>query len=191
MRNLRGAILVETLISLFIVSLIGAALFNFFLTGTSTPETLRVSNKAITDGREPIDTIADHIRNAQQYTPDGTTYTVISAASPTSITYYVDAAGATVQYTLNGTNLQRIDSSGTTTVLTNLTALNIRYYLSNSSTTYYFTDLTEGTTPGSFSLVDRSRITVVDISGTVTISGVARSFNTQIRLRNSPRKTKL
>jgi hypothetical protein len=103
----------------------------------------------------------------------------------------VDAAGATVQYSLYGTNLLIIDSSGTSTVLTNLTALNIRYYLSNSSTTYYFTDLTEGTTPGSFSLVDRSRITVVDISGTVTISGVARSFNTQIRLRNSPRKTKL
>jgi len=190
MRLRRGGMLVELIVSLLVAMLIGAGIFEYFNSSSNAFESNRIGNMAITDARQPIDIVADHIRNAQQYTPDGTTYTVIESAAATSITYYADGSGATVTYALDGTDLERTDSSGTEVVLSNVTSLQFKYFLSNSSTTYYFTDLTESD-PSTFTLVERSRVTVVEVSGAVTVQGTPRSFRTQIRLRNSPRKTKL
>lgn len=182
--------MIEMLVCVVIIMLIGAGILGYFNASHSSFEANRVGNMAITDARQPIDIVADHIRNAQQYTTDNVTYSVIQSAAASSVTYYTDAAGSTVTYALNGSNLERTDSTGTTVVLTGLTALNFKYFLSNSSTTYYFTSLTE-TDPSGFTLTERSRITVIEISGSVTVQGIPRSFRTQIRLRNSPRKTKL
>lgn len=186
----RGHILIELLVSLIVISLIGAGLFQFFTTSHLSQEVTRSGNMAITEGRQPIDVVSDHIRNAQQYTTDNVVYSVIHSASATSITYYADEAGATVQYALNAGNLERTDASGTTVVMGYVTALNFKYYLAPSGTTYYSTDLVLGD-PSTFGLTERSRIAMVEVSGTVAVNGISRSFKSEIRLRNSPRKVRL
>ena len=190
MNRARGGSLIELLVALAIMMVVGAGLFQFFVTSHLSHESVRVGNMAITDARQPIDIVADHIRNAQQYTTDNITYSVIHSATASSVTYYANEAGATVQYALSGGNLVRTDAGGATTVLSNVSSLTFKYLLSNSGTTYYFTALTEGD-PSAFNLTERSRITVIEIAGSVTVDGYPRSFKTQIRLRNSPRKTKL
>lgn len=186
----RGGSLIELLVALAIMMVVGAGLFQFFVTSHLSHESVRVSNMATTNARQPIDIVADHIRNAQQYTTDNITYSVIHSATASSVTYYADEAGATVQYALSSGNLVRTDASGATTVLSNVSSLAFKYFLSSSGTTYYFTSLAEGD-PATFNLTQRSRITVIEISGAVTVDGYPRSFKTQIRLRNSPRKTVL
>lgn len=191
MSRLRGGMLVELLVSLVILMVIGAGIFQYFVAANIGNESVMSGNKATTDARQPVDIVADHIRNAQQYTGNGgVTYSVVHSASPTSITYYGTEGGATVTYALSGTTLQRTDASGTTDVLFNVSSLNFRYFLAPGSTVYYSTSLVEGD-PATFTLTERSRIAVVELSGSVIVNGYPRTFKTEIRLRNSPRKARL
>ena len=191
MRLVRGGMLLELLVSLVIVMIIGAGVFQYFVSANIGNEAVMSGNAAITGARQPVDIVADHIRNAQQYTGNnGVTYSVIHEATPTSITYYGTEGGATVTYALSGSTLQRTDASGTSDVLINVSSLNFRYFLAPGSTTYYSTSLVEGD-PAGFTLTERSRIAVVELSGSVIVNGYPRTFKTEIRLRNSPRKATL
>ena len=192
MRRIRGGMLIELLVTLVILMIIGAGVFQYFVSANIGNESVMSGNAAITYARQPVDIVADHIRNAQQYTSNGgVTYSVIHAAGPTSITYYGTEAGAQVTYALSGSTLQRTDAGGTTDVLTNISSLNFRYFLAPGSTVYYSSvALVEGD-PATFTLTERSRIAVVELSGSVVVNGYPRSFKTEIRLRNSPRKQRL
>lgn len=186
----RGTTLVELLVALIILMVIGLGAFQFFISSNLAHESVVAGNAAITDARQPVDIVADHLRNAQQYTTDSITYSVISAATATSVTYYVDSAGATVNYALSGTTLQRIDATGTTNVLYNVSSLTFTYYLSPTTSTYYTDTLTVGD-PSLFTVTERARIAEIKIAGSVTVDGYPRSFSTVVRLRNSPRKVRL
>ena len=190
MRRLRGSTLIEAMVALLLLMLLGLGAFQFFVSSNLARDSMMYGNTAITDGRQPIDIVSDHLRNAQQYTSDNITYVAISAATATSVTYYTDASGSTVQYLLSGSNLQRVDSTGTTTVLPNVSSLQFTYYLAPSASSYYTDTLTVGD-PTGFGVPERARIAEIKITGAVTANGYSRSFSTTVRLRNSPRKVRL
>lgn len=188
--NRRGATLIESLVATIVLVVVLLGLASQFINVTLSRDAIMGGNNATTAGRQPIDIVADHIRNAQQYTTDNITYSVIDAATATSVTYYKDSAGATVSYYLENGDLKSNDGGTVATVLSGLTSLNLKYYLAATTSTYYSTSLTEGD-PATFGLPERARVAAIQITGSMTVDGNPRTFSTMVRLRNSPRKVRL
>lgn len=156
---------------------------------------------AETQARQPIDTMVDHLRNAQQYKGGSGTgisdYSVIAAGSATSVTYYASNSSTdTVTYGLSGTNLQRQDSSGTTTVLSNVQSLEFRYFKTpningSPSGSYNNNSFVATTNINSPSAAELPFLTVIEVRATVLVDGFAREMIGLVRLRNSPRKVRV
>src|SRR5947209_14181646 len=94
-RTRRGVTLIEMLVSLLMTIVIAGALFAIFTNTYQSRDFVVGQGGAETDARTPLDNLADHLRDAQQYwTTGGTTPTavnqssVIAAGSKTSVTYY-------------------------------------------------------------------------------------------------------
>jgi hypothetical protein len=183
----RGSTLIEMLVGILIALLIGAGIFQLMRTSYATEESITTGNNAITNARAPVDVLADHLRNAQQVEADS--YAVIKEAAESDITYYADTAGDPVRYRLVSNRIDRTTSAGTTTVATGVTSLSFKYYV--SATYNESAGVTATTNPNAPTDAERPKLAVIEITATIAVGGVPRSYTTKVRLRNSPRKTVL
>lgn len=203
-RSRSGTTLIEMLVSLLMTLVIGAALFSVFTNTYQMHDAAVGQGTTETAARTPIDDLADHLRDAQQYwnTVAGAQPTsvsqssVIAAGTASSVTYYEsNSSSDTVRYWLSGTNLERTVGGNTTVVLTNVQALTFTYYKAPSGSynvdyndVSLFTTTTNANQPSAAELPYLSQI---GIDATVTIGGYTRELACVVRLRNSPYKVNL
>jgi hypothetical protein len=189
MRRERGAVLVDMVAGLLISFLVGSMIMSAMQTSISSRETVIEQNQSQTDARQPLDLMADHLRNAQL--SSSAPYQVVATGTATTITYYSDSARSSVSYFLSGTTLMRTEgdlNATATPVLTGVTSLQFIYYRIASYNASGFTPCTSPSAPTASEL---QRLAAIQIDATVTQDGYTSSYSTLVRLRNSPRKTTL
>jgi type II secretory pathway component PulJ len=199
-RTQAGISLLEMLVSLLMTLVISGALFTVFVNTFQSREVVVGQGTAETNARTPIDVMADHLRNAQQYwTTGGTTPTlasqssVLADASTTSVTYYAsNNVSDTVQYWLDGTILKRTAGASTTVVMTGVQSLELTYYKTDANANYNNSGVAltagNGHSPTSG---ERSFISQIQIRAKVNVDGYSREIASLVRLRNSPYKVHL
>jgi Tfp pilus assembly protein FimT len=182
----RGATVFELLIAVLILAIVGSVVFRQFANLYSGMRVTSNMAASVQDARLAVDTLADHVRNAQlcESASAGTLNSAFSAISTTGFTYYADAACTTVRYALSGTNLQRTDSGVTTNVLTNVSSLTFTYY----TATTYNSAWTLVTTPSLLTALQLPYVCGVKIDATVTRDGTSVRVVTFVRVRNAPKK---
>jgi Tfp pilus assembly protein PilW len=201
-RTQAGVSLMELLVSVLMTLVIAGALFSVFTNTFEMRDVVVGQGTTETSARTPLDLLADHLRNAQQYWTTGSTTptlvsqsSVIAAGSATSVTYYrSNSSSDTVQYWLDGTNLKRTDAGGTTIVMSNVQSLAFTYYVNTSGS--YNVDYNDNTkyspiTGSSPTNAERPLLGQIKISARVTIDGYSRELASLVRLRNSPFKVHL
>ena len=189
MKKQRGAILVDMMMGLMLSFLVGAVIMSAMQTSIASRDTVIEQNQSQTDARQPLDLMADHLRNAQLASTSP--YRVLSVGTATSITYYTDAARSEVSYYLNGTTLMRTEgalNASATPVLTGVTSLRFVYY---KIATYNASGFIPCTSPSAPTSAELNFLAAIQIDATVTQDGYTSSYSTLVRLRNSPRKTVL
>jgi hypothetical protein len=183
------------LVSLLMTLVIAGALFSVFTNTFASRDVVVGQGNAETNVRTPLDTLADHLRDAQQYWTTGSNMptqvsqsAVIADASATSVTYYKSNSSTdTVQYWLDGTDLKRTADGSTTVVMSNVNSLAFTYWKSNGN--YNDSSATNiGSSPAAADLPYLSQIT---IDASVNIDGYSRELVSLVRLRNSPYKVHL
>lgn len=186
MKRIRGAILMDMLMGLMVSFLVGAVIMSAIQTSVSARQTIMEQNDSQTEARQPLDIMADHLRNAQLAST--APQQVLAAGTATSLTYYSDAARTPITYALSGTTLNRTDGGNTTVVLTGVTSLRFSYYKIASYNAAGFVACTTPTAPLSTEL---TRLAAIQIDASVTQDGYTSSYSTIVRLRNSPKKLRL
>ena len=91
MKKQRGAILVDMMMGLMLSFLVGAVIMSAMQTSIASRDTVIEQNQSQTDARQPLDLMADHLRNAQLASTSP--YRVLSVGTATSITYRTTAIG--------------------------------------------------------------------------------------------------
>jgi hypothetical protein len=194
-RRNRGVTYVELLLGLFCTVLMLAALATLFGADNVANRLVFNDTFAIQQSREPLDTLADHLRDAQVCGTPGTncaaadvsgTSAVISAGASSDITYYSSSSTATgtpVRYYLSGTSLIRSVGGTNTTVLSNVSSLTLTYY---DSTSYNSGSLTTTANPNAPVATELWKLAAVKITASTTSNGRTSQFSTLVRLRNSP-----
>lgn len=189
MKRQRGAILVDMIAGLLLSFMVGAVIMSAMQTSISSRDTVLEQNESQTGARQPLDVMADHLRNAQLASTSP--YTVISAGTATTITYYSNASRAEVSYFLSGTTLMRTEGNlgaTATPVLTGVTSLRFVYY---KIATYNASGFIPCVAPSAPTTSELQRLAAIQIDAAVTQDGYTSSYSTLVRLRNSPRKTAL
>jgi hypothetical protein len=176
-------------LGLFLSFLVGSVIMSAMQTSIASRETVIEQNQSQTDARQPLDLMADHLRNAQLAA--AAPYQAISYGAASAVTYYSDGAGSQVTYLLSGTTLSRTEGDITATaspVLTGVTSLRFVYY---KIATYNAAGFVPCTTPTAPLATELPRLAAIQIDATVTQDGHTSTYSTLVRLRNSPRKTRL
>lgn len=188
----RGALLIELMVSGLMAAVIGCALVLMFQTTYTNQADVNGLNTSYASVRQVMDTLADHLRNAQSYNSN-----VMSAATASSITIYTDTTGNnTARYYLSSSALKEdVTSSGTTTtttLLSGVTALQFTYY-TDSGVGYAAPSSNWATTANSNAPTtsEMPNVGAILISVTVSINGYSRQMTSFVRLRNNPYKTKV
>ena len=133
-RTQAGISLIEVLVSLLMTIVIAGGLFSVFTNTFASRDFVVGQGTAETAARTPIDDIADHLRNAQQYRsvepPVAVTdSSVIADGTATSVTYYKsNSSSDTVRLWLDGTDLKRTADGSTSVVLSNVLSLEFQYF---------------------------------------------------------------
>ena len=190
----RGTLLVELLVGSIVAMFIGAAVAIQVQTSYSSQNIITGQNMTYAGARQVIDTLANHLRNAQQY-QSGSSYVVLSAASASDITIYTDAAGDTCRYwrdtsvspaalkmttTTNGT-------ATTTLLMPGVTSLTFTYYKSAGGTyNGGSSNCVTTTNPNAPTAAEMPSLGAIDIAATENINGFTLTLDTLVRLRNSP-----
>lgn len=208
----RGASLVELLMSLLMTIIIAGALFAVFTNTYASRDFAVGQGSAETDARTPLDNLADHLRDAQQYWITGSwnisptsvgQSSTIKAGSANSLTYYktspdVDSSPNAVNVVtlfLNGTNLQRTADGATTTVMSNVQSLTFTYWVvpadASGNCNYNNGALPNTDKFSSLTAAQLPYVVQVDIDALVNDSGYQRELACTVRLRNSPFKLHL
>lgn len=199
-RTRRGTTLVELLVSLLMTIVIAGALFAIFTNTYQSRDFVVGQGSAETDARTPLDNLADHLRDAQQYhtvEPPTTASqsSVIAAATANSVTYYESNSSTdTVKLWLNGTDLDRTVGGTTTTVIGNVKSLKLTYYVAPSSggvVNYNNSALSKTVNENAPTAAEMPFISEITIDAAVNDSGYQRELVCTVRLRNSPYKLKL
>jgi len=193
-----GATLMELVVSSLLMIILGIALATLLSTSYNSKDIVVGQNNAYAQARNVVDTLADHIRNAQRYT---TNNQVMSAAAAADITIYSDNTGGnTVEYKLDTTtspkSLKMITVSGgtttTTTLLSGMQSLQFTYYI-GSGTAFYNPSGSWITTtsPNAPTAAELPNVGAILITANVSVGGYNREISSFVRLRNSPYKTAL
>ena len=196
----RGVILVELLVTAAIALLIGVGLLDLMQATYIESDVNQGQSTADAGARTVMDALADNLRNAQVYkvqtNPDA--YAVLSAASESSITCYVDSAGSNARYWLDTSSSpyklmkeQTVNGVATTlTLLSNVQSISLTYYKASSNaynlaqSGWVTTNNLHAPTSSEMPLVGAVKIFVQ-----VTINGYTRQSTSFVRLRNSPYKS--
>lgn len=181
----RAFTLIEALVTLIILAILLSGLFNISNTFGSAQGAVIDQGSADIDASREIDDLSDHLKNAQVCTnPFGVMNSVIETANASSFTYYINAAGRTVRYALAGTDLKRTDAAGTKVVMRNVSSVQCSY----SKLPMYYGTPVPTAIPTQPSLAELPWLAAVKITVQVSKNGYVASYNTTIRLRNSPVK---
>ncbi|GMV89388.1 MAG: hypothetical protein AMXMBFR81_23190 [Chthonomonas sp.] len=183
MKKQRGTTMIELLLAAMISLIIGAVTMVAFTDSVTMRDVATGQNRAFAMARTAVDSLADHLRNAQSNAGDADT--AIGAATKTSVTYYGLNEGALhpVTYFLEGTQLKRTDAEGTKVVLNHVSSLEFSYFKTDDYTAPTWTPTTNPHVPTS---AERPKLAAVGIKATVTADGYQRTLRTFVRLRNSP-----
>ena len=193
-RRNHGALLLESLIGLFVGLLTGSALLMLLqLTMTVRTDT-KADVNSDEEARAQLETISDRLRNAQSVV-NGSNMVCFSAAATSDITCYTDAAGDTLRIWLNTSvspaalmETQTTAGVGTTTTLfTGVTSLQFYYYA--QSTSAYNSPLLSWLTtlnPLLPTLAEIPTLGAVRITLTTNVDGISRQLTSLVRFRNSP-----
>jgi hypothetical protein len=188
----------ELLVSVLMTLVIAGALFSVFTNTFASRDVVVGQGTAETSARTPLDDLADHLRNAQQYWTTGSTQptqvtqsSVIADATTTSVTYYASNSSTdTVEYSLSGTNLVRTEGGSSSVVMQNVSSLAFTYYrVPSGSTAYNNSSATKIT--GNPAAADLPYLNQIKIQASVSIDGYSRELVSLVRLRNSPYKVHL
>jgi hypothetical protein len=192
-----GFTLLELLTASVVAILVGLGLLALITATYNSHRSVVNQNYVNAVGRTPVDTLADHLRNAWMPCSGSpcvrtSSSSVFAAASASSVTYYIDDAGSTVRYYRDGSvsppTLVRVDGSGSSVVMSGLTSLQFTYYTpayGYSSSTWLTTGNPNAPTPAELPSIGAVQITAV-----VTSNGLTRPITSFVRLRNSPYKQK-
>ena len=186
MKRQRGAVLMDMMMGLLISFLVGAVIMSAMQTSVSSRETVIGQNESQTDARQPLDLVADHLRNSQLVSTKA-----IVQGTASSVTYFTDTAGSMVSYFLDGTTLKRTEgdiNATPSTVLSGVTTLRLTYYKIASYNASGFVACATPTVPTSTEL---ARLAAIQIDATVTKNGFTSNYSSLVRLRNSPKKIRL
>ena len=194
----RGASLVELLMSLLMTIIIAGALFAVFTNTYASRDFAVGQGSAETDARTPLDNLADHLRDAQQYhsvePPTAVSQSsVIANATATSVTYYKSNSSTdTVRLWLNGTDLDRTADGSTSTILKNVQTLEFQYFIpASGSQNYNNSNVVTTTNPNQPSAAEMPLLCQITIRANVNDDGFQRELACVVRLRNSPYKLHL
>lgn len=189
-----GALVLETLIALFVGLLTGAALLVLVqLTMTARASSMGVANSDA-EARLELNKISDSLRTAQSYV-SGSNKVCFSAAVASDVTTYTSSTGDKLRIWLDTTVSpnalkQTQTTSGvaaTTTLLSGVTALQLTYYKETS--VGYNAALNGWVTtasPSAPTAAELPQLGAVKIAMTVNINGTSRQLSTFVRFRNSP-----
>jgi Tfp pilus assembly protein PilW len=197
-RTQAGSSLLELLMSLLMTMVVAGALFSIFVNTYSMHDVVVGQGATEARSRTPIDLMADHLRNAQQYFVGGnealvTNYKVVSAANATSVTYYrSNSSTDTVRYFLDGTLLRRTAGGTTTVAMSGINSLELIYFKAPTTQGLYNNASVVSTTdPHQPTAAELPYLSQIQIKANVVQDGFTRELQTLVRLRNSPRKVRL
>lgn len=188
----RGSTLIEIMLAGMAALMVGAALIILVQTSYSSQQITVQENLAYVTVRKTLDTLTDHLRNAQE-NPVSSTYCVFSAATSNSITLYTDTSQNTERYYIDTATspyslkrTQTVSGVATTTViLSGINSMTFTYYLPSGST---YNAATWNTTanPNAPTSTELPNVAAVGVSVNVTVGSCTRTITTFVRLRNSP-----
>jgi Tfp pilus assembly protein PilV len=197
-RRQMGLTLIELLISLLMSLVVAAGLFSIFTNTFAMHDAVVSQGSAETSARTPLDDVADHLRDAQQYWTTGavtptlvTQSSVIANATTTSVTYYrSNLSSDTVRYWLNGTNLTRTAGGTDTVLMGGVKTLTFTYWKApNANGNYNNSSATK--IIGNPVAAELPFLNQITIDASVTVDGYSRELVSLVRLRNSPYKVHL
>ena len=194
MRRTTGFSLFEMVVSLAVSLLVAGALFKVFVNSTQSQLVVTSQNDAETEARQPLDSLVDHLRNAQSVSGEGGA--VIKSGTATSVEYYAsNSTTDVVKYFLSGTDLMRqVGTAAATTAMTNVQELEFRYFKAATSPPKYYTDIVPTADPNAPATSDGGEyhlLAVIEVRVVANIDGYTRELNGIVRLRNSPIKKRL
>lgn len=191
MRNRRaGVTLVELMVGIVITLFLGSVFWGIMTISYSVNYNVVGKNMVSADARRAVELLASHLTNAQlnKSTSTGVLNSAIHAAAATDITYYTDATGAdTVRYRLSGTNLLRTDSGGDSVAATHIQSISLKYF----KATAYNSAWVPTTDPVAPTAAELVQLAGIEVKVTVTRDGYSADYTSMVRLRNSPKKSKL
>lgn len=197
-RQISGITLIEVLVTTLLMGVVAAGLFQVFANTYTDRDFVVRQGTLETSSRTPIDSLADHIRNAQQYhsvepPTQVSQSSVIADGTQTSITYYKSGNSTdTVKYWLSGTDLKRTADGSTVTVLSDVQALEFQYFkVPTGSSNYNNSSVVPTTDIHVPTAAERPLLSQVSIRASVSVDGYLREMASLVRLRNSPYKVKL
>lgn len=185
-----GQNLVELLIGLLLALLTGAALFSLMSSNYASRSAITGQNNANASARQPLDTLADTLRNAQSF-PVGAGYQALIEADASDVKCYIlnpDKTPGTSRIWLDTSVtphiLRRIKNDGAAqTLVIGLQSLRITYY-TPAGNAYNAANAawSECTDPNS----NLPNIGAANIQATFSNNGNTRTLESFVRLRNSP-----
>jgi len=183
----RGVVLFELLVGALIALLLGSVLLQVFASTFTARSAITGQNVAATSSRQPLDWLADHLRNAWLYN-NGTEYKVFSAATGNDLSYYINNNGDSIRYYLSNGELRRVEGGNTTVEALNITSLTFTYYKSAEYNSAAAITTADSHAPTAAEL---PLLSAVHIAATMNVDGFQSYYETLVRLRNSPRKLRV
>lgn len=176
-------VLIGGLVSLVVVSALFYVLVGFSKV-SSTADTMAGTQF---DAEAMAQRLAADLRKASLCTSSDSGCTVdaaLSGAGTSGVTVYVRNGGNLEQraYSINNGNFQRAIGERTEVLQTNA-ALTLTYYRSSTYRTSSWTTFVSPPTD-----TEAKQVIAVGINATVTRNGVAITYTTTVRLRNSPKR---
>jgi len=203
----RGMTLLEVLVALLVTSFVLITLGVLFALGVTAERDVYDEPAQADNASEPLNTVADHLRNAQNCTASngctgGVQGSVLAAASESDITYYSDgtnANGSPVRYHLVGSNLMRPVGATDIPVLQNISSLTFTYYkittLAKGSATqveYNSPTFSKTANENAPTAAELPNLAAIQITATSVRTGHQTvQYSTLVRLRNSPYRVNL
>lgn len=184
-----GVTLIELMVGIVITLFLGSVFWGLLTVSYAVNSNVVGENLVSGEARKAVEIMASHLTNAQLNTSTsaGVPDSAIDAATGTDITYYTDNTGTdTVRYRQNGTDLLRTDNTGDTVVAQNIQSLSLKYFKATAYNSAWTT--TKDVLPEASEL---PQLVGVEIKVVVTRDGYSADYTSVVRLRNSPKKSKL
>lgn len=196
----RGWTAIELMVSLFVTSILLIAMYGLYqMQANVQTEAFDVTASA-RDARGPLDTLSDHLRMASMCDSGqgctGVSNSALDSGSASDLTYYSSASGAKVRYHVSGTTLVRTVGTSNTNALVNVDSLTFTYYVcalnvDGTAPAYNSATLTPTANPNAPTSAELPSLGAVRITASTSTEGRTLQYSTLVRLRNSPKRTKL